>query len=89
MLQPRASSSAAVLSTRTMAPQLLVRVRATCSPGARALAVFARRVLRASAVARRGAAAYGDASRRFSEARTHGCLVKEADSEVVPLSTFT
>ena len=29
---------------------------------------------RVSADARRGAAAYGDASRSFREARTHGCL---------------
>ena len=42
------------------------------------LAVFARRVLRVSAAARRGAAAYADDTWHFFEARTHHCLLGRA-----------
>ena len=51
----------------------------TCAPSVLRFAQrdlrFAQRDLRVSAAARRGAAAYGDASQRLAEARTHGCLV--------------
>ena len=72
----RASSLAAVLLARTTARQLLERARATHWPVDHdALAVFAWRVLRVSATFRRGAAAYGVASRCFSKARTHRSLL--------------
>ena len=57
----RGSSTAAVLSARSTARQLLERACTMRSPcGHDAFAVLARRVLHVSAAARRGAAAYAD-----------------------------
>ena len=56
---------------------------AACSTEARGVCVSASASadLRVSAAARRGAAAYGVASRCFWKARTHGCLLSESEGE--------